>query len=210
MSKTEKTIHLTVTPPGVRTLAYMHEVGSTQTAGRILIESGAQWPLLVVAGSQTEGRGRRGDCWESEPGGLYMTLALKTEAPVHELPGLSVKMAETVSRALKKVFGVKTKVKLPNDVLAWHPVKKKYLKICGIISESAATATQPDWIVIGIGVNLNNQLPRALATAVTVKQILGKPVRADAFAHEFFSLFRTEFCVWETGAIFRNKSLTRH
>ncbi|MDD4004398.1 MAG: biotin--[acetyl-CoA-carboxylase] ligase [Elusimicrobiaceae bacterium] len=209
MTTPDKAIHLKDTPPGIRTLVYLEQTDSTQTAGRALIEAGADWPVLIIAGSQSAGRGRRGDPWASEPGGLYMTLALKTEAPVHELPALSVTVARTASLALARVFGLKTKVKPPNDVLAWHPGKKKYLKICGIIAESAATASQPDWIVVGIGVNLNNTLPRGLGTAVTVKQILGRAVQADTLAHEFFKLFRTEFCAWETGAIYRSKSLTR-
>ncbi len=210
MTNPESIIHLKENPPGIRTLVYLPETDSTQLAGRAMIESGAAWPLLIVAGSQTEGRGRRGDAWVSNPGGLYMTLALKTEAPVSELPALSVKVAQTASRALTNVFGIKTKVKLPNDVLAWHPLKKKHLKICGIISESAAATAQPDWILVGIGLNLNNELPRTLTEAVSVKQLLRRPVGADEFVHEFFKLFRMEFCAWETGAIYRSKSFARH
>ncbi|MFA6583683.1 MAG: biotin--[acetyl-CoA-carboxylase] ligase [Elusimicrobiaceae bacterium] len=200
---TEK-LNLPAAFAGIKTFIRLPGAESTQTAARAVIEAGSAWPALVIADEQTAGRGRHGDAWFSGPGGLYLTLGLKTNVPSKELPVLSVRMAGAVSSALAGVYGIKTRIKEPNDVLAYNPARDEYLKICGIIAESAALRRHPEWLLIGIGVNINNALPKTLPAATTVAEIKGAKQDAREFAAVLLENFQKEYSEWESGAICRN------
>ena len=86
---------------------------------------------------------------------------------------MSLKTAEAVCAMLQKLFGFKTKIKYPNDVLVWEEKTKSWKKICGILIESATEAEKTKCLLVGIGINVNNRLSPALnATAVSIKKLL--------------------------------------
>jgi biotin-(acetyl-CoA carboxylase) ligase len=86
-------------------------------------------------------------------------------------------------------------VKLPNDIYALHPQKRKYLKIAGILTESSSINRTPNWILLGIGVNLNNAVPAG--TGVSVRDILKKDVSREEFLQAFFEDFWHIYSAWE-------------
>ncbi|MGH8808737.1 MAG: biotin--[acetyl-CoA-carboxylase] ligase [Noviherbaspirillum sp.] len=108
-------------------------------------------PALLVAKSQTAGRGRAGRSWYSAPGkSLTFSLAWKLDAPVHALIGLPLAIGVALAEALA-MFQVEVRLKWPNDVL--HEGKK----LAGILIESASAGRVPhdaSWAVIGIGINM--------------------------------------------------------
>lgn len=95
---------------------------------------------VVLAESQTAGRGRLGRPWASPPGGLYATLAQDVDEAVFDLPTLRAGLALAESLAH---FGVETKIKWPNDLLF------EGQKIAGILAEASAGR-----LYLGVGVNL--------------------------------------------------------
>lgn len=100
---------------------------------------------VLLAGSQTEGRGRTGRFWQSPPGGFYASFLLKPAPPVEFAQCVSLLAALLLARLAER-NGFQAMVKWPNDLVASER------KIAGIVAE---TGRSPEsWFILGIGVNL--------------------------------------------------------
>jgi BirA family biotin operon repressor/biotin-[acetyl-CoA-carboxylase] ligase len=168
----------------------IHHLDETDSTNRVAMElgrSGAVHGAAVVAESQTAGRGRLGRSFYSPPHqNLYTSIVLRPEVLVSEAPMLilaaGIAVAETVAQAVGDEDAVA--LKWPNDVQLGG------LKTSGILLELAAEDTRVDFVVMGIGVNLNvdrNDFPeefRHLATSVSSH--LGHAVDRVAFARRLF------------------------
>lgn len=185
------------TLPGISRIVCLDETASTQDVARELALEGTAKNTLVLAETQTAGKGRLGSAWESGPGGLYMTLLLKPETGLKFLPDLSVLSGEVVAETIA-LYGIKTRIKKPNDVYAYHP-RRRWLKIAGIIAESSSINREAGWLLLGAGVNLNNKLK--LETAVSVRDILGRKVSREEFLKEFFRFFWLRYSSWEYSSL---------
>ncbi|MCX5783690.1 MAG: biotin--[acetyl-CoA-carboxylase] ligase [Elusimicrobia bacterium] len=175
---------------------YVRQIVSTQDVAKSLAQDGAQEGAMVIADEQSAGRGRLGRNWESGRGGCYFSVVLRPVSKTEHLAALSVKTAQAVSEALK-FFGIKTKIKHPNDVLAFDPRKKKFFKIAGILAESSSDGDKPEFVILGIGVNLNNTLSKNLGSAITAKSLLKKEIPRKVFLEKFFSAFWEKYSTWE-------------
>jgi len=160
--------------PGISKIVCLDETESTQAVARELALEGTAERTLVLSEVQTGGRGQLDRQWESGPGGLYMTLLLKPETGLKFLPDLSVLSGEVVADTITALYGIKTRIKKPNDVYAYHARRRKWLKVSGVLTESSSVNRETSWLLLGVGVNLNNVLK--LATAVSVKAIKGAEV----------------------------------
>jgi BirA family biotin operon repressor/biotin-[acetyl-CoA-carboxylase] ligase len=146
--------------PLAKRIYFHEEIDSTQKRARALAQQGAPHGTLVIAGVQTDGRGRLGRKWGSPLGGIWMSLVLRPEIPAHFAPRITQAAAVGVAKTLWS-FGVEARIEWPNDLL----VEER--KICGILAESGAgsTATKyPGWsvgdyqtnfVVLGVGLNAN-------------------------------------------------------
>ncbi len=186
------------TLPGISKIVCLDEAESTQAVARELALEGTAEKTLVLAETQTAGRGRLGREWESGRGGLYMTLLLKPETGLKFLPDLSVLSGEAVAEAITALYGIKTRIKKPNDVYAWHPRRRKWLKISGILTESSSVNRAPSWLLLGVGVNLNNTVK--IETGVSVKAIKGAEVSREDFLAGFLKIFWLRYSAWEYGS----------
>jgi len=108
-------------------------------------------PMLVSASQQTAGRGQGLDSWESNVGGLFASLLVTKPQFKDPVENLTVKIAEVIQRWAQKHFNVTLAIKAPNDLLY------KNKKICGILTESAKQGDEYQWVIIGIGFNLNQK-----------------------------------------------------
>ncbi len=107
---------------------------------------------IIMAETQTAGRGRKGRQWSSEAGGLYFTMVLKPENPkLENISSLTQIMAVSVCKAVRKL-GAKAYLKWPNDVLY------KGKKFCGILSEAVTQNNNFKGLVIGVGINIEQQV----------------------------------------------------
>jgi BirA family transcriptional regulator, biotin operon repressor / biotin---[acetyl-CoA-carboxylase] ligase len=124
-----------------------HEVlPSTSDRLKELAREGAPSWTVVIADEQTAGRGRQGRAWASPPGGLYLSVLVRpTSAQASVLP-LAAGVA--VAEALEEL-GVGARLKWPNDVLL------DGRKLAGVLAEASSSASALDWVVLGIGVNLD-------------------------------------------------------
>jgi len=154
----------------------LRQASSTQTLARRLAEKGEPAWTLVRADRQSRGRGRMDRRWSSGPGGLYFSLILRPKMRPAELPALSLALGEACAEALGRLAGIETTVKLPNDVLGRSEGASggKFCKICGILAEASGDSTSVHWLVVGIGVNVNNRLPKTLSEASSLSVLAGR------------------------------------
>lgn len=159
-------------PPGVRRWIRAGRIRSTQDTARRLAERGEPSGTLVSAESQTRGRGQREHGWSSGKGGVYFTLLTRPEVPPKRLAAASLKAAKAVSRVVAGL-GLKTRVKAPNDVFA-SADGRAWRKVAGILLESSVRSGRTEWLLIGVGLNANNRLPKELAEASSLGSLLGR------------------------------------
>jgi len=131
------------------------EVGSTQDEAIRLGQQGAPAGTLVIAGRQTLGRGRQGRSWHSPPGGLYLSVLLRPEAPAHRWPSLAVVAGLAAAQALLRCGVTGVRIKWPNDLVL------RERKLAGLLAESSASE---GFCVVGLGLNvdLGEELPPEL------------------------------------------------
>lgn len=128
---------------------YFQEIDSTNNYARQLAAKGYPEGTLVIAERQTAGRGRRGRQWHSEPAqGIFMSLILRPSLPVKELSRITMFIAVAIVETLNEV-GIKSGIKWPNDVLI------NGRKIAGILTEAVTDMDGIEYIVTGIGLNVN-------------------------------------------------------
>jgi len=181
----------------VRKVIGLESVDSTQTLAKNLAVNGEPDGTLVLACQQTGGRGQYDRNFDSQEGGVYFTLVLRPQKPASANVSLSKHTGEAVAETLQTVFGLKTKIKYPNDVLVWETKTRKWKKICGILIESACDGTDDQWVLVGVGVNVNNRLPSGLKdTAVSLKKLLGTEVNKELFLDGLLDNFWKHYAYW--------------
>jgi BirA family biotin operon repressor/biotin-[acetyl-CoA-carboxylase] ligase len=144
---------------------YLERCGSTNV---VLKKDAASSPTgtLVVTNEQTEGRGRLGRTWLSQAGkDLAFSVLLRPAMPPEHTPLLSLAAGVATAEVLEQLPGLagRVRVKWPNDVLLGDK------KVCGILLESYVRGGRLDWVVAGIGLNVNSD-PAAMMRHLTSAQ----------------------------------------
>lgn len=129
---------------------YYEETDSTNIRARELAREGQPHGTLIVADAQTEGRGRQGRTWQSPAGGsIYMSVILRPEIPASKACMLTLVAALSTAEAIKECTGIDAGIKWPNDLV----INGK--KVVGILTEMSAGTDKIDYVVIGVGINVN-------------------------------------------------------
>jgi BirA family biotin operon repressor/biotin-[acetyl-CoA-carboxylase] ligase len=150
---------------------YFAEISSTNTYARRLAEQGARQGELVVADSQTDGRGRLGRHWVSPPNvNLYISFILRPKLPPARAPQITLMAAVALAETLQSFLPVPPSIKWPNDIT----VNGK--KLAGILTEVNCGTESVEFVILGIGLNVNypvDLMPeeiRQRATSVLVER----------------------------------------
>ena len=138
---------------------YLTSVDSTNEYAKRLDVHNA----VVLAARQTAGKGRDGRRFESQTGGLYMSVVRKDGLTVQECAKYYLAAPLAVVAALGK-WGVVAQIKWPNDVWVGHK------KIAGVLVETVWQEGIVQKAVVGIGVNVRNQLDRVPCAATSMKE----------------------------------------
>jgi BirA family biotin operon repressor/biotin-[acetyl-CoA-carboxylase] ligase len=133
-------------------VVFLSEVDSTNDEAKRLIDSSHHDELLILAETQTHGKGRYDRTWHSPRGGLYLSLVLKPILSLESLPLMGLLSSCSVAKALRNMGIKNVYLKWPNDVLIAHH------KVAGILSELVTLGSDDYMIVIGIGINQNTTL----------------------------------------------------
>lgn len=148
-------------------------IDSTNLFAKTLTSQSAPHGTLIIAEEQTAGKGRLGRRWQSEKGAnLLFSLILHPKFHFEKTKLLPFAAGLAVADAIERNTGLKTECKWPNDVL----IEKK--KVAGILMETAMQDSAPKEIILGIGVNVNQQnfLPELEASATSLFLQLGKTI----------------------------------
>ena len=178
-----------------RYLVCLPETASTNADAFRLAEEGAEEGTTVIADAQSGGKGRRGRVWSSPAGvNLYCSIVLRPAIMPHEAPQLTFLSAVAAARAIEQTTAMKPEIKWPNDVLI------NGRKVAGLLNEMSAETDGINFVILGIGVNLNMthaQFPADLRTPATSLLLShGRPVNRAQFAAtmlEELDLLYTDF-----------------
>jgi len=163
----------------------IHTYSSVRSTNRVALEmsrNGAPEGTLVLAEEQLAGRGRLGRTWHSPPGlGLWMSLILRPRVPADRVFQVAICGALAVAEAISARYPLNVRVKWPNDVLIG------VAKLAGVLVESQWNGPDPRGVVVGIGLNVNQQaedFPVSLRhRATSLRRELGRSVdRAELLA----------------------------
>ena len=135
---------------GAGKVHHYFRAGSTNALAMQAGASGEPEGAVFISEEQTAGRGRGGHAWESEKSvGIYCSVLLRPQlSPADALP-LSLAAGLAVAQAVSETTGMKADLRWPNDLMLGGK------KFCGILTEMNAEATRVRYVVIGIGINVN-------------------------------------------------------
>ncbi|MBI4609266.1 MAG: biotin--[acetyl-CoA-carboxylase] ligase [Candidatus Rokubacteria bacterium] len=164
-------------------------VSSTSGVLRGLAKAGAREGTVVLAEAQTEGRGRGGQPWFSPPGlNLYASVLFRPSIPLKAVPVFSFIASLALTEAIWGE-GLRAAIKWPNDVL----VERK--KVAGSLVECASAGGQVEYVILGVGVNLNVRrealraaLGDAAHAATSLREVARREIDRNAFAATFLAL----------------------
>jgi BirA family biotin operon repressor/biotin-[acetyl-CoA-carboxylase] ligase len=146
-------------------LHYYEEIGSTNDEAFLLGLSGAPEGTALIANKQSAGKGRMKRVWHSPAGSnIYTSIILRPKIESAKAPQISILAGVAVADVLESYCPDRIKLKWPNDVL----IDGK--KVCGILSQIKTAASEVDFIVLGIGINVNisySQFPKEICNLAT-------------------------------------------
>ena len=163
---------------------FVPETGSTNTDAALLAREGARHGTVVVADSQTTGRGRVQRSWHSPAGeNLYFSVVLRPSWPASEPRPVSLAVGVALAEALAPLVPQPPLLKWPNDVQIGGR------KVAGILIEGSLQSDRIDYVVVGIGVNVNTaEFPAELADiAESLGRVVGKALDRGAVLATIFS-----------------------
>jgi len=145
---------------------------STMLQAKELAEKNFPEGTVVIAEEQTHGKGRNGRVWISPKGGLWLSIVLRPKIDISYMFIFSYIVSLSVAETLQRI-GVNPKIKWPNDIL----IENK--KVAGILIDSKSTDTEIEYIITGIGINVNNEIPELPENAIegtSIREYLGRKV----------------------------------
>ncbi len=156
---------------GRENYVYYPETDSTNDRAKLLATQGYPEGTVVVAEMQRAGRGRRGRTWYSPANrGIYVSIILRPALPSHQISRIPLVTAVAVAETLNSELDLQALIKWPNDILIGGK------KIAGILAEAATDMDSIEYVVVGIGLNISNDINefpadlRMPATSVQAEQ----------------------------------------
>ena len=163
-------------------------IESTNKKAGLLAREGAPHGTLVTADVQEAGVGRRGRSWSSEKdAGIYMSMVLRPEIDTNHASMLTLVAAMAVQKAMEQMCETEVPmIKWPNDIV----LNKK--KVCGILTELFLVGADIDFVIVGIGINVNNKaFPEEISeTASSLFLELGREIDRELLITKVWDNFK--------------------
>ncbi len=192
---------------GVEEKRFYHytQTDSTMNRARELAQGGIDGGSVVVAESQSAGRGRSGRPWESPKGGLFCTFIERPSLPILDYPSVSMALQIAVARALEALLSKEVHLRWPNDVYVGGR------KIAGILTELYGEGDRVGWILLGVGVNVQNRVedPRGVSCSDLGKTGLSRRVILNGILEEWKKMKYLKTTSKELAALWNRKSDVR-
>jgi BirA family biotin operon repressor/biotin-[acetyl-CoA-carboxylase] ligase len=167
----------------VANILYYPEVTSTMDIARDQAREGCPDLTVVIAGRQTQGRGRLKRQWRSDQGGLYFTMVLRPQLPVSSGFKVNFLASLTMVRVIRELLEIDARVKWPNDIMVDDQ------KLSGMLSEMEAEADRIHYINLGMGLNVNNDPTGFQPEATSLRQLMKREVSRKDILARFLDTF---------------------
>ncbi len=164
---------------------------STMDVAHKLARSGSPDGTVVFSESQTKGRGRMGRHWVSPKGkGIYFSPILRPDVAPAEAPKITLMSAVAVALAIRKVTDLGALIKWPNDIMI------NDRKACGILTEMSAEVNTVNYIVLGIGINVNTDREHLPKEATSLKAEAGRSFSRVELTQELLREFERQYIIF--------------
>ena len=128
------------------------DIDSTNDAAYKLAISGEKEGTVVISEYQTKGRGRLGRRWVSPLGkGAYFSVILRPDILPKDVPVITLISALSVAKTIREKVDLPAFIKWPNDILVNNQ------KVCGILTELNGETDKINFVIVGIGININTK-----------------------------------------------------
>ena len=177
---------------GGRTV-YFDTTDSTNIQARRLAEAHAPHGTLVVSDRQDGGKGRRGRSWASPSGvGIWMSLILRPEIAPSSASMLTLAAALAVREGIQEETGLSPLIKWPNDLVL------NGKKICGILTEMSTELMEIQYVITGIGINVNQREfpPEIRDTATSLSLEAGRSFRRSSLIAAILKAFEKDYAAF--------------
>ena len=174
---------------GGRTV-YFDATDSTNAQAKRLAEAHAPHGTLVVSDRQDGGKGRRGRSWASPSGvGIWMSLILRPEIAPSSASMLTLAAALAVREGIQEETGLSPLIKWPNDLVL------NGKKICGILTEMSTELMEIQYVITGIGINVNQrEFPSEIRdTATSLSLEAGRCFRRSSLIAAILKAFEKDY-----------------
>lgn len=167
---------------------YFDEVSSTMDVAMQLALKGAVEGTVVLSELQTKGRGRFGRNWFSPRyKGIYFSLILKPAISPNQAAVLTLLSAVSICQAIRQITGVEAQIKWPNDIL----IQQK--KVAGILTEIQAEMDEIHCVIVGVGINVNNEKKSLISQATSLKEHIGGVVNRVELLQAIFNALEKNY-----------------
>ena len=172
---------------------YSYEMtDSTMDVAHKLARSGSPDGTVVFSESQTKGRGRMGRHWVSPKGkGIYFSPILRPDVAPAEASKITLMSAVAVALAIRKVTHLGALIKWPNDIMI------NDRKACGILTEMSAEVNTVNYIVLGIGINVNTAKVDLPKEATSLKAEAGENVSRVELTQELLRELERQYLIFK-------------
>ncbi len=171
-----------------KNVCYFDEVSSTMDIATQLGLKGVSEGALVVAETQNKGRGRLGRVWSSPKyKGIYASLILRPKISPQDASILTLLSAVSICEAIKEITGLEARIKWPNDIMLANK------KLGGILTELTAETDEIRFVVIGIGINVNNNKSSLIPHATSLKEQKGENLNRAELLREILRKIETNY-----------------
>lgn len=187
------------------TAHYVRTTTSTNDVAKELARQGTEEGTVVVTEEQTKGRGRLGRAWQCPPrAGLCFSVVMYPRVNPMEVSQFTMLAAVAVVRAFRRSLGIDARVKWPNDVYI------DGLKVCGILAEMTAEADRVKFLVLGIGVNVNQTREELVPLgngATSLRIEAGRPVSRTEVLRDILEELDSLYTLWQAAGFAPLKGL---
>jgi len=175
-----------------KNIIHEERASSTQTIAHRAAQETAEHGTVVIADEQIKGKGRMSRTWHSAKGkGMWISIILRPKIPPYRAPQLTLLTAVVLANVINKKVHPNVSIKWPNDILM------NGKKAAGILTEMQAEQDQIQYIVVGIGLNINQTIQDfpedVLKKATSLKIETGKDVSINKLVKEFLTQFETAY-----------------
>jgi BirA family biotin operon repressor/biotin-[acetyl-CoA-carboxylase] ligase len=171
---------------------YFDSVSSTMdVAGQLGMKAAADG-TLVLAESQAKGRGRLGRDWFSPKyKGIYLSLILRPKILPNQASVFTLLSAVSICEAIREAVGLEAQIKWPNDILIHNK------KLGGILTELSAEMDEVRFIVIGIGLNVNNEKKALVSGATSLSEQKKETLSRLELLKEILRRIETNYLIFQ-------------